>query len=54
VPWRHRGNENHPDLDEIMIVLDEILAVLILLASNAGVAPSTQILLTPGTPVDNA
>jgi hypothetical protein len=53
VPWKRRGRENHPDLDEIMETLDEILEVLVLIASELKVAPPTQIVLTPGTPVDN-
>jgi hypothetical protein len=54
VPWRTRARENHPDLDDVMETLDAIYIILVLIAeelkpgSTSG--PSTQILLTPGTP----
>ncbi len=50
--WREK-RVHHPDNDEIMLTLDEILAVLILIAAELGVHKATQVLGTPGTPTTN-
>ena len=52
MPWLER-RPHHPDNDEIMLALDEILAVLLLIANALGVGKPTQVLGTPGTPQDN-